>query len=295
MKHKFEGLIVPLLTPMHEDTTIDKFGFKNLVASLMNKGIKNFFVLSDFGESFFCDNEKQRNIIDLSKKEIFSKANLLVGCFSNSVDGIIEKILFAQKYADFCVVNLPFDALTNEIAFIDFFDKLFTKTSAEIILYNNPFIFKRNIPIAGINKIAGWEKLIGIIDCSKNMTYFRALSDYHQLLKIFQGFEELFYESKNYYCSGVISVTSNVFPQLFDEKENITDIRLLAKKELQINQLFSIIPRDKKIQSIKFLLSLKGIIQEYYSRQLPQLTQQEKDALLVLLKNSEQENIFIKR
>ena len=40
-----KGLIVPLLTPLNEDFSIDSLSLKALVARLMNKGVKNFFAL----------------------------------------------------------------------------------------------------------------------------------------------------------------------------------------------------------------------------------------------------------
>lgn len=92
------SLIVPLLTPFNEDFSIDRIAFKSMIARLMNKGVKNFFVLSKFGEQEFLDVEKEREIIRFAFENIKKKENFFVGCFSQSTDEIISKIKFAEYY-----------------------------------------------------------------------------------------------------------------------------------------------------------------------------------------------------
>ncbi|MDD3083875.1 MAG: dihydrodipicolinate synthase family protein [Candidatus ainarchaeum sp.] len=284
-----DGLIVSMLTPMNEDYNIDFFGLKNLTARLMNKGVQNFVILSENSEYAFFDYSFQKKIVVGVSKEIGVRGNLIVGCFSDSTDEIIEKVRFAEKYSNYCLVNVPFNALTNEVDFIDFFDNLFTKTKANIILYNNPFLFKKNIPIFGLNKIVGWEKLIGIIDCSKNKSYFKMLCDYHQLLKIFQGYEVFAVESFNFNCSGIVSGLSNVFPELFlNIKKNfkLFGYDSLLRQEIFLLNMLGKISLGKEVQSYKKMLAIEGIIQEYFSDELKKLSKDEIIYLENILKKS---------
>ena len=284
------GLIVPLLTPMNEDASLDKIGLKSLTARLMNKGVRNFVVLSPYGENSSLSVEQEKEAIRIVSSTIGARGNLLVGCFSDATDAIIEKVKFAEKFTSNCLVNIPFSSLTNEVEFIDFFDKLFTKTKANIFLYNNPFIFKRNIPIVGIDRIANWEKLIGIIDFSCNLTYFRALSDYHQSLKIFQGAEEYAVESFNYYCSGLAVGLANVSPEMFIslQKDSVAyGYTAMVRQELKLLTLMKeYFPKGKRVQSYKKILSIEGVIQEHFSGTLDSLSEEDVSKLLKLIKTS---------
>jgi 4-hydroxy-tetrahydrodipicolinate synthase len=283
------GLMVSLLTPMNDDYCVDFFGLKNLTARLLNKGVENFVVLDKNSEFEFIDYSYQKKIIVSVSKEIKNKGNLIVGCFSDSSDVIIEKVCFAEKYADFCLINIPFNALTNEIDFINFFDNLFNRTKANIILCNNPHVFKRNIPINGLNKIVGWERLIGIIDYSNNKSYFRLLCDYHQSLKIFQGCESLSFESFNFKCSGIVSGLSNVFPELFlNIKKDFDDFgyNSLLRKEIFLLNLLEKISFEKETQFYKKMLSMDGVIQEYYSVNLKNLDNNDFFIINNILKKS---------
>jgi 4-hydroxy-tetrahydrodipicolinate synthase len=272
------GLVVSLLTPMNNDYEVDFFGLKNIIARLLNKGVQNFFILGDYSEKVFFDYDIQKEIIVNSSKEINGKGNLIVGCFSDSVDSIIEKVKFAEKYADFCIVNVPYSAITNELEFIDFFDNLFTRTKAKIILYNNPFAFKRNIPIVGLNRIVGWERLVALFDFSKNKIYFKAVSEYRQSIKVFQCSEQLVFESFNYNCSGIVSGFANIYPELFlnikNQIESLGYNNLLRQEAFFLN-LLEKIPGGKEIQFYKKILFTEGIIQEYFSKGLLELNEFE--------------------
>ncbi len=283
------GLIVPLLTPMCEDFEIDEISLKALTARLMNKGVKNFFILSSLGEAFNIDKEKQKKVIQLVSK-IVQRGNILIGCFDDSTEKIIEKVRFAERYSDYCVINVPFSALTNEVFFIDFFDELFKRTRAKIILCNDPFNFKRNIPIVGIDRIANWEKLIGVIDFSRNITYFRSLSDYKQSMQIFQGVEEQLVEAFSNNCSGLVAGLANISPTYFlgiNEGANISDINFFIRKEANIQRVMkAFFPFEKRIQSYKYVLAVEGITQPFHSKQIPSIAEEEKIHLEEFVKSS---------
>lgn len=275
---KNNSLIVPLLTPLNEDLSIDGIAFKSQIARLMNKGVKNFFVLSKFGEGEFLDSENEKKVIRIAFENIKKKENFFVGCFSQSTDELISKIKFAEYYTKNCVINVPYLALTNEVEFVHFFDKIFTNTKANIFLVNDPVVFKRNIPVNGLDKIANWERFLGVFDFSKNPVYFRAISDYHQCFDIFQGVEELAVESFNHKCSGLVVGISNLIPEYFLNLKSDFDkygYNSLVRNELRILTLMRDYFPQKNVQAYKKILSYEGILQDYFSKELPTLNDVE--------------------
>ena len=282
MKQKLiNGLIVPLLTPMDENSQLDSFALKTLVARLMNRGVKNFFILSPFAEQQSLSPKEEKEIIKVVSSVVGKRANLLIGCFGNSTEEIIDKVLFAQKITDNCVVNVPFSALTNEVVFVDFFDRLLRRTKANIFLLNDPFCFKRNIPIVGLERIANWEKLIGVIDYSANIGYYKALSDHYQSIKIFQGKEELFLDSMNMHCNGIVPQFANLAPSVFVNLESeFKEIgyEKMLRKQSNINfVLKDYFPAAKRLQSIKYALFFEGVIQKFFSTNLKKLGDDEEE------------------
>lgn len=277
------GLIVPLLTPMNEDFTVDLFGLKNHVSKLMNSGVKNFLTTSTVGEFRNLSSNEELEIIENVVSTVGSKGIVIAGCCSDTTESIVERVRAAEREGVYaCAVNVPLTALTNEIFFIDFFDELFTQTRAKIFLYNDPFVFRRNIPILGLNKLVNWERLLGVIDFSNNQPYFRELCNL-QGMKIFQGNDALCFESLRGNCSGLASPMSNVHPQLFlgivKDFRNL-DMVSMIRQQGEINSLAeNYFPAQKKIQAYKYALSLKGIMKECHSKGLEPLTVNEKEKM----------------
>ncbi len=283
-----KGLIVPLITPLNEDLSIDFISLKTHLSWLMNRGVRNFFLFSNFSENEFLSIEQKQQIITYVNREFAGKGNIFVGCFGESTEQVISQVLFAQKYCNFCVINVPFSAITNEIFFIDFFEELFNRTSANVFVYNNPFLFKRNIPIVGFDKIAGWERLVGFIDASRNLEYFKSLSSYSQVVKLFQEPEELFYDSAKLNCSGIVPFLANIYPKFFfdsiKEVDSLNYVEIVKKNASFLLFIREYFPMRSRIQLVKYFLSEAGIVQPFFNKSLGELSEEQKQKIDELIK-----------
>jgi len=285
------GLIVPLVTPMNKDLSFDKIGMKTHVSRLMNQGVRNFMPLGYTGEYSSISLGDFREVVRVVSDTVGSKGSVLCGCIGSSTEEIIDKVNLADRNgADACFVNVPLTALTNEVFFMDYFEELFSQTKTNLLLYNNPSVFKRNIPILGIEKIANWECLYGIKDSSGNYEYFKELCNFKQTLKIFQGDERLAFDSLRLNCAGLVSGTSNVMPTLFLDIINQfrkLNLQGMVRQQHGIKSLLEeFFPVDKRIQRYKYVLSVQGIIQEYHSEELENLSEKEKGLLDEFVKMS---------
>jgi len=276
---KLSGLLLPLITPMNSDFTVDSLALKAFTARLMNKGVKNFFVLNSFSESEFLSNEERKKIVQVVHNEVGSKGVLIVGCFGTSTDEIVSKINEAKEFSNLCVVNVPLAALERELEFVDFFDSLFTQTSANIILYNNPIVYKKSIPSLWLDNIINWERLVGVIDSSKNTDYLDELGKYYQFTKLFEENDELSFDALKRNFSGLCPLSANAFASYYlDLVNNYSDLdfHTLVRNEAKISALNKLLPSQKKLQAFKYALSLSGIIQSFSYPTLEELTEKEK-------------------
>jgi dihydrodipicolinate synthase/N-acetylneuraminate lyase len=275
------GLIVPIVTPMNEDFSIDKIGLKIHLSKLMNLGVKNFLLFGQVGEFEFLNLEQEVEVIRGAINTVDGRGKVFVGCFDKTSDLIIEKVNLADRLgASACFVNIPLNALTNEVFFMDYFEEVFNQTKSNLFIYNNPRLFKRNIPIRGIEKIANWEKLIGINDSSGNYEYFREIANFKQTMKIFQEYEQFAFDSLRLNCAGLVSSTANINSTIFLElikQFKLLNFNGMLFQQKKINQSLSdFIVAGKEIQCYKYILTLKGIMQHYHSKQLDPLTEKEK-------------------
>jgi len=284
-KVAFSGLVVPLVTPLNEDFSVDSVSLKALTARLMNHGVRNFFVLSPIGESFYLDEAKREEVMRVVTDTVGARGKVIVGCLGLSAEDVVEKVKAAQRFSTFCAVNVPEVSIVNEISFMDFFDGLFRETKANIFLYNHPVYFKRNIPVLGIEKIAGWERIVGIIDYSKNPDYFGALLEHmrSQNVKVFQGAEESALDSLIMGCAGIAPCLAGVLPNIFLDLlagyESMGRVDIIHNNSKIISLMKDYFPFGKRVQSYKYLLSVERLTQSYHFPQLEKLGEEEKKRL----------------
>jgi len=107
--------------------------------------------------------------------------------------------------------------------------------------------------------------------------------DHYQSVKIFQGKEELLIASFENRSSGVVPILSNLIPtsfldieKEFDQVRNDVMLKKQAKLDLLLNKYF---PTTKRVQSIKYALSIEGVIQKFFSEKLKDLTEQEESKI----------------
>lgn len=273
------GLIVPLLTPLNEDKSIDFLSLKTLTARLLNKGVKNFFLFGPYSECEFLSSLQRQKIMDVVFREVNGKGFLLVGCFGKNVDEIIEQVTQAQNFTNYCVVSLPPVALEDEISFIDFFDLLFRHTESNVILYDDVRLSKNIIPISWLEKIITWERFIGIIEYSKDVDYLNELSKFYQVTKLFEASKDMaFYCLRNGF-SGIACNSSLIFPSYFlelaESREEI-DMRKYLLNDSKINEIKKSYPQNKKMQALKRVLFLRGLMNDYCFDDALALTELEK-------------------
>jgi len=273
------GLIVPMLTPINEDKSIDFLSLKTLTARLLNKGVKSFFLFGPYSEQEFLSSSQRQEIMDIVFKEVNGKGFLLAGCFGKNIDEIIERVIEAQKFTNYCVVSLPPFVLDDEINFVDFFDLLFRHTSANIILYDDVRISKTVIPISWIEKIVTHERFTGIIEYSKDIDYINDLSKFYQVTKLFEASKDMaFYCLRNGF-SGIACNSSLVFPSYFlelAESMGEMDMRKYLVNDSRINEIKKSYPSHKRIQALKRVLFLRGLMNAYCFDDSLALTELEK-------------------
>jgi len=276
---KPSGLIVPLITPLTQDNSIDELALKALTARLMNKGVRNFLVLNSYSEYEFLSPEQREKVMEIVSAEIEGKGLMLACCFDSSAEEIISKVIQAQKFTNLCVVNVPLNSLERELEFIDFFDSLFTQTSSRIILYNNSFLYKKSIPALWLDNIINWERLVGVVDYSRNPEYLDELGKYYQFTKLFEENEELVFDAMRRGFSGLACISGIAFPSYYlklIENFGEIDFGTMVRQEARISAMMKMLPQNKKIQAFKYALSLQRLIQPYFSHQLEPLSEKEK-------------------
>jgi dihydrodipicolinate synthase/N-acetylneuraminate lyase len=156
---------------------------------------------------------------------------------------------------------------------------LFTQTKANILVYNNPFLFKASIPALWLDNVINWEKLVGFIDASRNEDYIDELGKYSQLTKLFEENEDFAFVSLRRGFSGLCCLASLLFPSYYTNLiENFSefDFKKMVRYEARVSALSKLLSPEKKVQAFKYALSLHGLIQPFSFEKYGELSEKER-------------------
>lgn len=76
---EIKGIIVPILTPMHEDETVNYEELVNQIERLIAAGVHGIFVFGTNGEGYILDEEEKAEIIRVAVKAVSGRVPVYAG------------------------------------------------------------------------------------------------------------------------------------------------------------------------------------------------------------------------
>lgn len=266
-----KGIVVPLVTPLLDNDTLDVKGLERLIEHVVQGGVHGVFVLGTTGEAQSLSYKLREEMIEKSSKILNNRLPLLVGISDTSVEDSVQLSKVAKKHGAYAVVSAPpYYFAAGQPELIDFYENLISQIELPIFLYNMPTHTKVSFAPSTIKELAKDEKVIGFKDSSANGTYLQSVMYEMRLKKdfaIFVGPEEMTAESVLLGASGGVNGGANMFPKLYVELYNAAKAGDLEKiRELQkvVMQVSTTIYNNGKFGSsylmgVKCALSILGL------------------------------------
>lgn len=275
MATKLRGIIPPLVTPLLNDSELDIAGLERLVEHVVRGGVHGVFILGTTGEAqsiSFCLREK---MIKETSRILNGRLPLLVGISDTSIqDSIHLADIAADSGANAVVSAPPYYYATGQPELTEFYERLIPELPLPIYLYNMPTHTKVSFDPYVLQRLSGYEKVVGFKDSSANGAY---LSQVIHLLKtrddfsILVGPEEMTAAMVMLGADGGVNGGANLFPELYVQMYDVAssgDIRRVAGLQERIMdiamRLYSIGSYGSSyLKGLKCALSLKGICNGY--------------------------------
>ena len=136
---EMEGIFTPIITPHHEDGSIDKEGFAGVVDFLIENGIACIITGGSTGEYYAQTTAERVEIMHLAKKAIDGRIPLMVGVGAMRTEEAIELAQEAKNAgADSILINSPPYAVPNEMENAMHALRIDRSVNLPIMLYNYP-------------------------------------------------------------------------------------------------------------------------------------------------------------
>jgi len=213
------GSLVAIVTPMHEDGSLDLARFKSLIDWHIVEGTQGIVVVGTTGESPTVDFDEHKDLIRLAVAHAAGRVPIIAGTGANSTAEAIELSESAkQSGAQLSLSVVPYYNKPSQEGMYRHFRAIAEAVDLPLILYNVPGRTVADLQNDTVLRLAQVRNIVGIKDATGSME--RASDLLRRAPKnfaVYSGEDVAGLPLMLMGGHGVISVTANVAPRLMQE------------------------------------------------------------------------------
>ena len=164
------GSIVAIVTPMHEDGSLDLPGMRRLVDFHVQEGTDAIVVVGTTGESPTVNVDEHRELIRLAVEHAAGRIPVIAGTGANSTAEAIELTVFArQAGADAALSVVPYYNKPTQEGLYRHFRAIAEAVDMPVILYNVPGRTVADMSNDTTLRLAQIPNIVGVKDATGNI------------------------------------------------------------------------------------------------------------------------------
>lgn len=216
---EIKGIIVPIITPMHEDESINTEELKNQCDRMIEGGIHAIFCFGTNGEGYILNGREKELILKIVVEHVKGKVPVYAGSGCISTKETIEQ----SKMAEVCgadilsIITPSFAAASQEEIYVHYKTVAEAVPNMPIVLYNIPARTGNAIAPATVKRLAEIPNIVGAKDSSGD---FKTILGYIEAGKakkdgafhVLSGNDQLILWTLQAGGSGGIAGCANVYP-----------------------------------------------------------------------------------
>lgn len=272
-------LLTALVTPFTADDKIDLKALETLINLQIQAQVTGLVILGTTAETELLSLEEQDQIIKLVCELTKNKLQIIVGCGKSSTKETLKTAERAFNFGiDAVMVVSPPYVKPNMTGLYQHF-KTISDNKIPFIAYHHPFRTGLNPPLNVLESVLNLPFCQGLKDASGACDIMRHLA---QKYTIFSGDDTLILPHLSLGASGLISVCSNLIPEIFIEimkkfPSHPQDALLVYNQYTKLIEAIFQLPNPI---GIKNALSHVNLINDYM--RLPYTQADEKSSQMIL-------------
>ena len=237
----FKGAGVAIVTPMHEDGTVNYEQFKELIEFQIANGTDAIIVCGTTGESSTLTHEEHLDVIRYCTEVVAHRIPVIAGTGSNCTETAVYLSTEAEEMGvDGVLLVSPYYNKATQNGLYAHFKTVAESLKIPCLLYNVPSRTGCNIlPETVVRPCRDVENIVGVKEASGNISqiaHLAALAD--EAVDIYSGNDDQIVPIMSVGGLGVISVLSNVAPaQTHEICQTYLDVKVQESCKLQLKAL----------------------------------------------------------
>ena len=214
---QLKGIIVPIITPMKEDETINEQELRNQVNRMIENGIHRIFPFGTNGEGYILNEKEKEQVLSIVIDEVKGRVPVYAGtgCISTR-DTIRQSLMGKSLGADVLSVITPSFAAASQNELYEHYKTVAQAVDMPIVLYNIPARTGNALAPATVAHLSKIDNIVGAKDSSgnfDNMLQYIELTRDRKDFSILSGNDSLILWNLLAGGTGGIAGCANVYPK----------------------------------------------------------------------------------
>ena len=213
------GSLVAIVTPMHEDGSLDLGSLAGLIEHHIEAGTDGIISVGTTGESATLSHDEHQVVIEKTIQCVNGRIPVIAGTGSNSTAEALELTKAAHELgADACLLVVPYYNKPPQEGLYQHFKLIAESVPIPQILYNVPGRTSVDLHNSTAIRLSHIDNIIGIKDATADIERGRKLMEQSaDDFVSYSGQDTAAMELMLAGAKGTISVTANVAPKLMHE------------------------------------------------------------------------------
>ena len=273
MRKKYRGTIVPAITPLNADLTLDVAAVERLFLLFREHGVQPF-ILGTTGEAASLPMSLKQEYMRVAGRLKKDGDVLYAGISSNCLPDSVEAASFAfDSGVDVVVATLPSYYTLTEGQMLVYFEQLALQVKGPLIIYNIPATTHHSIPLYIIDKLSHHPNVVGTKDSERSEERLMAS------LKLWSGRSDfshfLGWAAKSGVAllgggDGLVPSTANFAPAVYSDMEKAVergDAEMVGQLQFLSDELGdtyqSAHTLGESLAALKSIMENEGLCQRY--------------------------------
>jgi len=288
---ELKGAIVAIVTPFHDDGSIDFEAFDKLIDFHIDNGTDGLVVCGTTGEAATMTKEEDALVIGRAVQKVNGRIPVIAGTGSNNT---AEAIAYTKKAkeigVDAALVVGPYYNKPTRKGMYMHFSSVAKAVDIPIILYNVPSRTGSAIPVdVALQLGKDFDNIVGIKEASGSLGIAASLiAGKPEGFKVFSG-DDFLSSAMNFLgADGCISVIANVIPAQFHDMMSASlagDAERTRQLFYKYRNLMDLLFIESNPIPVKTALAEMGMITEAFRSPMCSMEDSNKEKLVAELKN----------
>ncbi len=215
---EIKGIIVPIVTPLHEDESLNLEEFRTQIEREIDAGIDGIFCFGTNGEGYILNGEEKKTVLKTAIDTVHGRVPVYAGTGCISTKETIQQSLMAKELgADVISIITPSFAKASQDDLYRHYAAVAKAVDLPILLYNIPARTGNALEPATVARLAEIPNIVGVKDSSgdwENLKQYIAIREQRSDFVVLSGNDSLILDALINGGAGAIAGCANVYPHV---------------------------------------------------------------------------------